>query len=431
MARRLMRRFALIGCVLLTLAGACTKTEARSGVTFQIFGDPAESAAYQTLIAAFERQNSGVKVRLVTVGSQGDHMTKLATAFSAGNPPDLFLLNYRRFGQFADKGVLEALGPYLDKSKTLRVADLYPQAVSAFTFGGRLTCLPQNISSPVVYYNKDLFRKAGLAAPKTGWTWNDMLADAKKLTRDSDRDGKVDVRGIGFEPSLNRFAPFVWQAGGEVVDDLEHPTSMSLLGAPAIEALQFLTGLQNRHHVVPTHAEAESEDVESRFAGGRLGMFIDSRRATTGLRAVKALEWDVAPLPVHPRVKKPAVMLHSDAYCMAASSKQKDAAFRFVEFAVGPTGAAIIARTGRTVPSLRSVAESPAFLDSTQPPASARVFLDQIPAIRRFPNIGVWHEVESKTDPVIEEWFFSGEPPEFLGLEVDIETLELLRPTPT
>jgi hypothetical protein len=55
------------------------------------------------------------------------------------------------------------------------------------------------------------------------------------------------------------------------------------------------------------------------------------------------------------------------------------------------------------------------------------VFLDQIPHIRRFPSIPVWHEVESKTDPIIEEWFLGQEPTLFLGLEIDLATLQLLR----
>jgi multiple sugar transport system substrate-binding protein len=355
-------------------------------------------------------------------------MAKVATAFSAGNPPDLFLLNYRRFGQFAAKNVLVPLGPRLERSGVPALGDFYPQALDAFRLGGALLCLPQNISTPVVYFNKALFRDAGLPPPANGWTWDDLVRTAKALTRDRDGDGRADVRGLGFEPSLNRFAPFIWQAGGEIVDDVERPTRMSLFDAPAIETLRFLTDLQHRHRVVPPLAEAESEDPEARFARGALGMLIDSRRATTTLRQARDLDWDVAPIPVHPTRKVPAVMLHSDAYCMARASKVKDSAMRFVSFALGTAGARIIARTGRTVPSLRPVAESDAFLDPAQAPASARVFLDQIPAIRRFPNIAAWHEIESRADPVIEEWFYGTEAPEALGLEINIGTFELFGP---
>lgn len=412
------------------VAGACSGATARTQVVLQVFADPAEAAAYQELIGAFEQENQDVEIKLVPVGSQSDHMAKLSTAFSAGNPPDLFLVNYRRFGQFAGRGVLEPLGARLARSRVFGEEDLFAEAVDAFRFEGTLLCLPQNVSTPVVYWNRALFREAGLVPPAQGWTWDDMLQAAKALTKDDNGDGIIDIRGLGFEPSLNRFAPFIWQAGGKIVDDLEHPTTMSLFDPGAIEALTFFIELQYVHHVVPTLPEFESEDVEHQFANDRLGMLIESRRATTALRVVQDLDWDVAPLPVHPERKEPVVMLHSDAYCMAKSSAVKDAAFRFVEFAVGQDGAPILARTGRTVPSLRSVAESEAFLDPSQPPESAQVFLDQIPFIRRFPNIAVWHEIESKADPVVEEWSFGREPPTALGLEIDVATLELFGPQP-
>jgi multiple sugar transport system substrate-binding protein len=412
------------------VAGACSGATARTQVVLQVFADPAEAAAYQELIGAFEQENQDVEIKLVPVGSQSDHMAKLSTAFSAGNPPDLFLVNYRRFGQFAGRGVLEPLGARLTRSQVFGEKDLFAEAVDAFRFEGTLLCLPQNVSTPVVYWNRALFQEAGLAPPAEGWTWADMLQAAKALTKDNNGDGIIDVRGLGFEPSLNRFAPFIWQAGGQIVDDLEHPTTMSLFDPGAIEALDFFIDLQYVHHVVPTRPEFESEDVEHMFANDRLGMLLESRRATTALRVVQDLDWDVAPLPVHPERREPVVMLHSDAYCMAKSSAVKDAAFRFVEFALGPDGAPILSRTGRTVPSLRSVAESEAFLDPSQPPESAQVFLDQIPFIRRFPNIAVWHEIESKADPVVEEWSFGREPPTALGLEIDVATLELFGPQP-
>jgi multiple sugar transport system substrate-binding protein len=425
------RRMSLIAMTLAAalVASACSDdATARTRVVLQVFADPAEASAYQELIGAFEQANEDVEVKLVPVGSQGDHVAKLSTDFSAGNPPDIFLINYRRFGQFAGSGALEPLGARLARSKVFKEEDLFPQAVDAFRFEGTLMCLPQNISTPVVYWNRELFNEAGLSPPAEGWDWNDMLEAAKALTKDDNGDGIIDIRGIGFEPSLNRFAPFIWQAGGTIVDDLENPTKMSLFDPGAIEALRFLAELQYKHHVVPTRPEFESEDPEHMFANGRLGMLIESRRATTALRVIEDLDWDVAPLPVHPERREPVVMLHSDAYCMAKSSAVKGAAFRFVEFALGPEGAPILSRTGRTVPSLRSVAESDAFLDLSQPPESAQVFLDQIPAIQRFPNIAAWNEIESKADPIVEEWSFSNEPPQAFGLEISVATLELLLP---
>jgi multiple sugar transport system substrate-binding protein len=410
MARTLTRGMALALCVLL---GGCRQEQATPAVaagltevTLQLFGDPAEVEGYRQLIAAFESANADVRVRLVPVGKQRDHMAKLTTAFAGGTPPDLFLLNYRRYGQFADKGVLEPLGTRLARSGVLKESELYAPAVEAFRSGGELLCLPQNISSLVVYYNRGLFERFGVAQPRPGWKWEDFKLTAKGLTRDTDGDGRNDIHGLGLEPSLARLAPFIWQAGGEVVDNPRRPRRLDLLGSGSQEALLLL--LQRVHRVVPTLEEVKSEGLEARFAAGRLGMLLHSRRLVATLRTVPGLDWDVAPLPEHHRA---ATVLHADAYCMSRSSRVKEAAFRFVEFALGPVGAALVAGTGRSVPSLRSVAESPAFLAPGQRPASARVFLESIAHLRRLPNLSVWNEVETRADPIVEEWYYS-EPPE-------------------
>jgi multiple sugar transport system substrate-binding protein len=379
-------------------------TAATTEVTLQLFGDPAEVAGYRELIAAFEQKNPDVKVRLVPIGKQKDHMAKLTTAFSGGTPPDLFLLNYRRFAQFAAKDVLEPLGPRMAKSTVLKAPDFYPQAMEAFRFEGEQECLPQNISSLVVYWNRGLFQRLNVPEPKPDWTWDDFRKTAQALTRDEDGDGRTDVHGLAFEPTLSRIAPFIWQAGGELVDDINDPRQLELLNPPSLEALRYVLRLQRVFKVTPSLEEAKSENHEARFAAGRLGMLLNSRRLVPTLRELKDLDWDVAPLPKH---RKAATVLHSDAYCMSRASKAKDAAFRFVEFALGPVGAELLTRSGRTVPSLRSVAEGPSFLDPKQRPASSRVFLDSILHMRRLPNAAVWNEVETRADPIVEEWFYT------------------------
>lgn len=411
--------------VVLTMALAGCSSTAEAAVSFQVFGDGAEVQAYRSLIAAYANANPGARVNLIPVPKQGDHMAKLTTAFASGAPPDLFLLNYRRFGQFGYRDVLEPLGARLGAPSggTLTEDAFYPQALDAFRVNGTLTCLPQNVSSLVVYYNAALFRAAGLGdAPKAEWTWQDFLAAAKAMTKDTDGDGKTDVYGLGVEPNMIRLAPFVWQAGGEVVDDTAKPTRTALLGDREVEAMKFFIELRRINKVSPEKAEAASEEYEDRFAAGRLGMLLDSRRATTNLRAVKDLDWDVAPLP---RYREAATILHADAYCVPKSSKARDAAYRFVEFALGREGAEILARTGRTVPSIRAVAESPAFLDATQEPKHAQVFLDAIPLIRRVPNIAAWNEIETKADPIVEEWYYGLEAPPALGIEIDLATRAL------
>src|SRR5918999_378608 len=256
--------------------------------------------------------------------------------------------------------------------------------------------MPQNISSLVTYYNVDLFEEAGLERPADDWTWDDFRETAIALTNGENY-------GLGIEPSIIRVAPFVWGNGGEIVDDTDDPTRFTLDTPEAREALEFILGLVRDDGVVPTESDVASKDLETRFGQGTLGMLLSSRRDTPQFREINSLNWDVAPLPVG---EEPAGILHSDAYCIAGASDAKEVAFGFVEYATGETGQEITASAGRTVPSLKKVSTSTAFLDPTQPPEHSQVFLDGIPYIQRTPVISTWTEIEDAAEEILTSAFY-------------------------
>jgi multiple sugar transport system substrate-binding protein len=174
--------------------------------------------------------------------------------------------------------------------------------------------------------------------------------------------------------------------------------------------------------VIPSDLEVEAEDDEARFANGRLAMLLSSRRSTPTFRTIEDFEWDVAPLP---SFRERAGILHSDAYCLTAGSGRKDAAWRFVEFALGPEGQRIVSETGRIVPSLIEVSRSEAFLDPAKPPRRAQVFLDAIPTIRRVPTISTWPEIEDAAEGVLENGLYLGQTPDEVARELDRVTRPL------
>jgi multiple sugar transport system substrate-binding protein len=420
----------------LALAGCGGGGGGASGdVRFMVFGDPPEIRAYRQLIDAFERRNSEVRVRLVEASDRQDLLARLATSFAGGSPPDLFLVNYRYYGQFAAKEVLEPLGGRANDSATLDIDGFYPQALEAFRWNGEQICLPQNVSSLAVYFNRDLFRRYQVPEPRKGWTWREFVLAAQQLTRDEvgaqvqgqdpDLPGtqpnppNVAVYGVGVEPTLIRIAPFVWSMGAGLVDDVNEPMRFTLASAAAKFAIGELFALRTQYGVAPTDNDVESEDDESRFANGRLAMLLSSRRSTPTFRESARFDWDVAPLPVH---RRPVGILHSDAYCMSAASDEKDAAWKLVEFALSADGQSIVAQTGRTVPSLRTVAESPAFLDPEAKPRNSRVFLDAIPTIRRVPTISTWPEIEDASEGILENGMYLGQRVEDVVAELDRKT---------
>jgi multiple sugar transport system substrate-binding protein len=414
------RRMALL-VVLALLVSACGGAGGESGrpssaesgaavagpVSLLVFGTPEELQAYRNLVTEFKAVEPDVTVRLIEASDRDDLLARLSTSFAGGTPPDLFLLNYRFYAQFAAKGVLEPLEERVNASRVFQQRDFYPQALDAFRFAGKLTCMPQNISSLVMYYNRSMFRQVGVPEPAAGWTWDQMVTAAKALTSDVDGDGRFDRHGLGVDPEIIRLAPFVWSSGGRLVDDTARPTAFALDSPAAVAALQQFLDLRRLHRVVPSQAEVEAEDNEARFQHGRLAMIMSSRRSTPTFRQITMFDWDVAPLPQH---DQRASVLHSDAYCMTTASRNKETAWRFLEFALGTEGQRITAATGRTVPSHIQVSTSETFLDPRARPASSQVFLDTIPVIQRLPNVSTWPEIEDVANTILERAFYSDQP---------------------
>jgi multiple sugar transport system substrate-binding protein len=365
-----------------------------ASLVLQVSGEREETRVYSAVIDAFEDANPDIDVTLVEVADKDDHLQKLATAFAAGDPPDIFLVNFREYSQFVVRGAIEPFANHIERQE-INLDAYYPQPVEAFTYDGELQCMPQNISSLVVYYNTQLFDRAGLKHPRA-WSWDEFRSTAMTLTKD-------DVHGLGIDPEIIRLAPFIWSAGGDIVDDLDSPTRFTLDTADAREALDYVVGLVRDDQVVPTEAEVSAQDLETRFATGKLAMLLTSRRDTPVFREVNGLQWDVAPLPVG---GEPAGILHSDAYCIAASSDEIGSAADFIAYATSEDGETLTALAGRTVPSLKSVANSGAFLDPTQMPTHGEVFLQGIPHIRRTPVLPTWPEIEDVAEEFITRLFY-------------------------
>lgn len=389
--------------------GGADRAGAPRPVSLQLFGDPAELAVYRELVAAYRRETGGT-VRLIEVGDRKDHLAKLTASFAARRPPDLVLLNHRNMGAFAARGVLEPVGPRMERPGGLERGAFFDVALRAFEVGGALQCVPQNASSLVVYVNEDLFRRAGVPLPRGPWRYAEFLDAARRLTRDG-------VRGVAIDPGTIRFAPFVWGAGGELVDDAGAPTRFTLDTPAARRGLEALLRLQ-REGLAPTRKEAAARAVDERFLAGDVAMYLSSRRDVPTLRTIRSFSWDVAPLPV---LERPASVLHSDGLCLAKAGRTDDA-WRFVEFALGPQGARILARGGRTVPSLRAVAESSAFLDPSRPPRSGQVFLDQIATMRRLPTTAGWTRLEETVDLALEEAYYGSSSLDEALRRIDAET---------
>jgi multiple sugar transport system substrate-binding protein len=228
--------------------------------------------------------------------------------------------------------------------------------------------------------------------PPNDWTGDELLRTAADL-------GAKGIESIAFETGTRTVAPFVWSAGGEYVDDTAKPTKITLGSPQAQSALTLLNDLQKTGYDARQRA---AEDPQDAFGAGHVAMLIDSRRAVPSLRKA-GVAFDVRPLPVGGGGS--VSLLASDGWCVAKASKNLDAAHAFAAFTVGPVGGKVLAESGRSVPVAKSLATSPAFLSADLPPKSSQVFLDNIPLLRRLPNVAAQNEAEGQADDLLEQYF--------------------------
>jgi multiple sugar transport system substrate-binding protein len=358
-----------------------------------------ELQAYKQLVSDYARLHPAERIEVSVLPGPGDYRERLRADFAAGSAADVMIVDYLDFAGLVTRGLLETLQPNLDASAVISETGFYPEVAAPFRWNRSLVCIPQDASGLAVYYNRALFAQAGLPDPIPNWDWEAFTTAVAALTRDLDGDGRTDQYGLGLEPGITTLAPFIWQNRGSLVEKPAWPRRLLLDQPPALQAAEWYAALQTSLHAAPdAEAEAALPSLD-RFISGQTALYLGGREAVPALRQAAQFDWDVAPLPGnHGRHSN---VLLATAYCLSAASSQKDAAWRFIEYAASLEGRAVLTAAGFGVPALRAAAESPAFLDPTARPAHNQVFLDALRDSSPLPAVDNWPDIHLILDEEI------------------------------
>jgi len=355
-----------------------------------VWGSAADEQKWNRKLKAFHERHPGVNVRLEYVVNERT-LQKLLIATAGNKAPDASIISSMWFVPAAAKGLLEDLGPYVARDKDFDISDFYPQVVEGWgKYKGKLYAIPAGVDVCAMYYNKTMFDKYGVPYPDESWDWDRYLAAARKLTRDTDGDGRIDQWGT----TQNWWQSYVWANGGDIISKDKR---RCLLDRPeAVRGLQWMADLRNKHHVAPTAKEMADITTVKLFTNGQTGMYFSGSWAVPLYfeRDIKgAFEYDVAPVPKGPVCR--ATFYGGASYAVLRGSKHKDLAWELVKFMVSKESLRERAITEQVIPSRISVAESNAFLDLPGPPKHRKVFLDAIEYGRTLPRIPCSEEMNS------------------------------------
>jgi multiple sugar transport system substrate-binding protein len=350
---------------ILPLQGCLTaRADTRTEVRFCFFGGYEEWRLWQRIGAAFEAENPDIRMKLLYwPGANYEDKVKLVMA--AGTAPDVMSAQDEPLPNYAELGQFEELTPYLKRAGEGWSAEkFFPTAFPAFQYQGGQYAIPWNGGQLMVYYNRELFRRAGLPdPPPKDWTIRQFTEYAVKLTRDENGDGRIDQ--FGYEINGNwmySLIPYLWIFGTDIIDPTM--TRCTLNNEQGIAAMQWLRDLRYKYRAAPQAAEFTGAGGAI-FMTGKLGMEINGPWRLPFMRETE-VDWDIWHVPVGPGGER-WTRGTWDGLAMYRQSRVKEEAWRFILFATGETGQQMVAEAGRAVPPRQSAAHSPAFLRPDTP----------------------------------------------------------------
>lgn len=311
-------------CVLITATPSSLTVSAQQKVALRFWmqADPALEAAMDELLQGYMKANPNVTVQRDAFPFNEYHQ-RVATAFAAGEPPDVFWMDVRT-AAFAAQGSLLVLEKYLTPQNK---ADILESGLLEPVWKGHIYGVPMHELTEGLYVNQTMFMQAGIKIPQRldeAWTWNDFVSVATRLTK---RTGdRTDVWGFGVQRHLSDWPilPVIVQNNGAVLSpDLKKATGF-LNGPATVEALEWYQDLFVRHKVIAF------DPIPDGFPAGKIAIF----QAPSTYRAIldrRYPDFQYAVVPMF-QGKRCAVTAGGWNVAIAAKTKNPDAAWTLVDW---------------------------------------------------------------------------------------------------
>lgn len=235
--------------ILLLLVTGCTPVDLdRGGVThltlWQGINPPPNRDVFQKLVDKFNRQHPNIQVKSLYVGQADQQLPKILTATIGDAAPDLLWFGPMLTGQLVDLDAIVPLDKFWNKSSISKEID--PALRESMEYEQHLWSVPFGTNNVGIFYRPSLFKDAGIERLPTNWA--ELRSTAKRLTRDTNGDGKIDRHGILLplgkgEWTVFTWLPFMWGGGGELqVDSEKLSIGNNIISGSAMIGDRIVTG---------------------------------------------------------------------------------------------------------------------------------------------------------------------------------------------
>lgn len=321
----------------------------------------AQKAKFQELADAYMKDNPNVQIEITVLENEA-FKQKLATAMQSGAPPDIFqswgggVLN-----QYADAGLVQDLTPALQQGDWGKSISAGP--LGLYTFNGKTYGVPWNAGMVGFWYNKDLFKQAGIENPPA--TWAEFLADVQKL-----KDAGITPLALAGKDKWPGHFYWVYLAvreGGKEAFEKAYSRQGSFTDEPFVKAGQDLKQLIDLQPFQEGFLAATYDDHQTAFANGKTAMELmghwapgaDRSKAQDVEKFNASLGWFPFPSVDGGKGDPSDVLGGGDGYAVGKNAPPE--AIDFVRYLVSQPTQTVLVKEGIAVPPV--VAGADAALD--------------------------------------------------------------------
>lgn len=344
----------------------------------------------------FEAKNPGITIKFEVV-PWDVLLQKLTTDITAGTNADLSIIGTRWLIDFVQQGVAEPLDSYITPDFKGRFIDTFlsPSIMDGKTYG-----LPIAASARALYYNKELFEKAGIAKPPA--TWTELQDDARKIKALGSGAFGFGLQGKEIETDVYYYYA-MWSQGTEILNK----DGTSGLGTPgALEAAKLYKSMIDEGLTEPGVTSNNREDVQNLFKQGKVGMMITAPFLSNQIKdEAPKLKYGVAAIPAGPTGARGTYGV-TDSIIMFKNSKNKDEAWKLLDFLFTTEQRAKFTQGEGFLPVNKEEAKMDYYVNN----ADLAAFTALLPDARFAPVIPGWEEIAQITSDAMQKIYLGGDP---------------------
>ncbi|PZM13974.1 ABC transporter substrate-binding protein [Rhizobium tubonense] len=319
-----IRKYMMLGVVALASVSAFGLSAKAEDTTITVWSLDKDIQPTPNLVKEFNALNNGIKVEYREIQFD-DVVSEAMRAYSTGQAPDIIAVDNPEHALFSSHGAFLDLTDMISKSTVIKPSNYFPGPLKSVMWKDKYYGVPKATNTIALYYNKDMFKAAGLDPNKPPQTWDELVTDAKKLT-----DPAKNVYGLTFSAKANeegtfQFLPWA-QMGGATYDHINTDG--------AVKALTIWKEIMDAKLASPDTLTRGQWDATATFNAGNAAMAISGPWELDRMLKDAKFDWGVALLPVPQEGAERSSAMGDFNWAIFANSKHPAEAFKVLEYFV-------------------------------------------------------------------------------------------------